>query len=224
MSLIYGPSGASGGGGGGLPLSGGTLTGPLLVDASTGSPSSPLLGITAPPDYAGDYLNISDYPGAQRFRFFTDPTYGATIMGEDDIGQLRIGAGQTHITLGLQYGNPQLYSNGFGWVVLTTGFIAGDQLGSAPGGGPYFMYLKPIDDYTTKLTNDTGTTYSDLLLRAVTTSPLTVATLPNPARAGMRSFVTDASQNMSTAVGQVVSGGGSNDVPVYYDGSNWIIG
>lgn len=48
----------------------------------------------------------------------------------------------------------------------------------------------------------------------------TVATLP-PATAGDRSFVTDAS---ATAFASVVAGGGSNRVPVYFDGSDWRIG
>ena len=50
----------------------------------------------------------------------------------------------------------------------------------------------------------------------------TVATLPTSGVfAGDRSFVTDAT---STTFASVVAGGGSNKVPVYYDGTDWRIG
>jgi len=50
-----------------------------------------------------------------------------------------------------------------------------------------------------------------------------VANLPNPvtAGAGALAFVSDATNNNFH---QVVSGGGSNFVPVYSDGANWRIG
>lgn len=50
--------------------------------------------------------------------------------------------------------------------------------------------------------------------------PTTVASLATGS-AGMRSFVTDAT---TTTFGSVVTGGGSNSVPVYHDGTNWRIG
>ena len=53
--------------------------------------------------------------------------------------------------------------------------------------------------------------------------PVLVANLPNPvtAGAGALAFVSDATNNNFH---QVVSGGGSNFVPVYSDGANWRIG
>jgi hypothetical protein len=53
--------------------------------------------------------------------------------------------------------------------------------------------------------------------------PLTVAALPSAATAGVgsRAFVTDAS--VST-FGTTVVGGGSTNVPVYSDGTNWKVG
>jgi hypothetical protein len=48
----------------------------------------------------------------------------------------------------------------------------------------------------------------------------TVATLPAGTR-GMRSYVTDAN---ATTFASIVVGGGANVVPVFYNGSNWIIG
>lgn len=53
--------------------------------------------------------------------------------------------------------------------------------------------------------------------------PLTVATLPSAATAGVgsRAFVTDSS--VST-FGTTVTAGGSTKVPVYSDGTNWKVG
>jgi hypothetical protein len=50
--------------------------------------------------------------------------------------------------------------------------------------------------------------------------PVTVAKLPRPAL-GARAFVTDAT---ATTFGDVVSGGGTNPVPVYSDGLVWRVG
>jgi hypothetical protein len=54
-------------------------------------------------------------------------------------------------------------------------------------------------------------------------APLTVATLPSAATAGVgsRAFVTDSS--VST-FGSTVAGGGATKVPVYSDGTNWKVG
>ena len=49
----------------------------------------------------------------------------------------------------------------------------------------------------------------------------TVATLPGTPAAGDLAFVTDAN---ATTFASIVAGGGSNQVPVYYDGTNWRIG
>lgn len=50
---------------------------------------------------------------------------------------------------------------------------------------------------------------------------LTVATLPSGLDAGARRYVTDAN---ATTFASVVAGGGSNGVPVYFDGTDWRIG
>lgn len=55
------------------------------------------------------------------------------------------------------------------------------------------------------------------------TTPTTVALLPSAVTLGVgtRAFVTDAT---ATTFASTVSGGGSNKVPVYSDGTNWKIG
>jgi hypothetical protein len=41
---------------------------------------------------------------------------------------------------------------------------------------------------------------------------------------GFRAFVTDATQTMTAGIGAIVAGGGTNNVPVVWDGTNWRIG
>ena len=56
----------------------------------------------------------------------------------------------------------------------------------------------------------------------VTTGAYTVATLPTPST-GMRCYVTDSNVAASGNFGATVAAGGANTVPVFYDGTNWII-
>ena len=49
----------------------------------------------------------------------------------------------------------------------------------------------------------------------------TVSALPTGQRPGARGFVIDAT---STTFLSIVAGGGSDSVPVVYDGQNWVIG
>lgn len=54
----------------------------------------------------------------------------------------------------------------------------------------------------------------------------TVATLPSAVTsgAGAQAFVTDANTTIILGIGTTVAAGGANKVPVYSDGTNWIIG
>lgn len=53
-----------------------------------------------------------------------------------------------------------------------------------------------------------------------------VASLPSASTsgAGAVAFVTDSNATIAAGLGNAVVGGGSNKVPVYSDGTNWIIG
>lgn len=54
-----------------------------------------------------------------------------------------------------------------------------------------------------------------------------LANLPSPSGAGIgaRAFVTDSTVVYDgTSAGNIVVGGGANDVPVYSDGTNWRVG
>jgi hypothetical protein len=69
--------------------------------------------------------------------------------------------------------------------------------------------------------SDSGVLTSPVVMTGVTT----VAALPLVAgMAGARSFVSDSTVTASGNFGAVVIGGGANFVPVYCDGTDWLIG
>ena len=72
-------------------------------------------------------------------------------------------------------------------------------------------------------TQATGVAYADPQVTSNTYVPVTVASLPTASTAlrGMKMFVSDAT---ATTFASTVVGGGSNYVPVYCNGSNWVIG
>jgi hypothetical protein len=61
----------------------------------------------------------------------------------------------------------------------------------------------------------------DYFIEQSTGAGLKVAGLPPAGSVGRRRFVTDAN---ATTFASIVAGGGSNNVPVYDDGTNWRIG
>lgn len=60
----------------------------------------------------------------------------------------------------------------------------------------------------------------------IRTVPVIVASLPSAATAGAgaKGFVSDGSTTVVLGLGLTVIGGGANKVPVYSDGTNWIVG
>lgn len=65
--------------------------------------------------------------------------------------------------------------------------------------------------------------FGAVVCTSVQTQPATFAQLPSAATAGAgaRAFVTDSNTAVFAAV---VAGGGANAVPVYSDGSDWLVG
>jgi hypothetical protein len=72
-----------------------------------------------------------------------------------------------------------------------------------------------------------GVAYADPALDSAQFTLYTVATLPtaSTAIAGMRAAVSDSNAASYTAgIGATVAGGGSTIVPVFCNGTNWLIG
>ena len=57
-----------------------------------------------------------------------------------------------------------------------------------------------------------------------TAYPFSILSSVSPVAAGMRAFVNDSNQSLSSHHGDIVAGGGAHFVPVYHDGTNWRIG
>jgi len=71
-----------------------------------------------------------------------------------------------------------------------------------------------------------GVAYADPALDSATFAPITVAQLPaaSSAIAGMRMAVSNSNAAYTAGIGATVAGGGSNTVPVFCNGTNWVIG
>ena len=75
-------------------------------------------------------------------------------------------------------------------------------------------------------TQPVGVAYSDPALDSAQFKLYTVATLPtaSTALAGTRAAVSNSNTAYTAGIGATVVGGGSNVVPVFCNGSAWLIG
>jgi len=102
-------------------------------------------------------------------------------------------------------------------------FQASRGTGAGTPGTIVFQTGAPLGSGTTLQTATTRLTISHTAITAaipIITPGYTVATLPTGVT-GMRAHVTDAN---ATTFLSTVAGGGSNTVPVFYNGTNWVIG
>jgi hypothetical protein len=102
------------------------------------------------------------------------------------------------------------------------GFVGLDptRLYFSASGGVGTVGLAPDSAGVVKVTDgSTGTGYLKLI--PTTVSALTAAATVG---AGTKAFVTDSTSTLSSHHGQAVVGGGTNFVPVFSDGTNWIVG
>ena len=182
--------------------SGLTVQGCWLGDVATvsGSPTSNWIS------FSGTGLNvIGNYFNGDGYHLITPVFINATSVGVLITGNY-FSAFPTIINVGSSITKEV--------VILANNFLTVDAIvtGTIASGGSIFSqgYLYGTED---------GSIHTNHFV----TIPVTVATLPNVSTniTGARSFVTDAT---STTYGTVVAGGGSNAVPVFCNGSQWIIG
>lgn len=71
-----------------------------------------------------------------------------------------------------------------------------------------------------------STTPNKATVTYVVTVAVALSSLPSAATAGVgaRAFITDSTQTIIAGIGTTAVGGSTNKVPVYSDGTNWIIG
>lgn len=107
-----------------------------------------------------------------------------------------------------------------------TGAISTDTLLNIRHVGPAGVIFDATADGVVIIQNWAQSAYGTLWVKNLQTVPSTVAALTAAATAGAgaRAFVTDASTTVVLGLGLTVTGGGANKVPVYSDGTNWIIG
>jgi len=82
--------------------------------------------------------------------------------------------------------------------------------------------VRPLVTQTSNL-GSTTRRYDEAWADTLIQTAKLVANLPTPVT-GMRAFVTDSTVSASGNFGAVVAGGGTGNVPVFYDGTNWLIG
>lgn len=100
---------------------------------------------------------------------------------------------------------------GSGFTALLLGPSGTDYPRLAPSGTAGLLQVKLADD----------SAFSSIQALAFITAPVAVSALGSASPAGQKKFVNDA---LAPAFGATVAGGGAVTVPVYSDGSNWVVG
>ena len=164
---------------------------------------------------------------------------GAAITGSTSVasGHLSLGDATTisgKIKLGTG-GDLEIFHNG------TDSYIDDVGVGNLNIRGSANLNLQKYsgETFVTCVADGSVSIYHDNVVKLTTTvsgvnvsgviqhTVYTAATLPSGASivaAGMRAFVSDCTHNLSSHHGQPVAGGGANFVPVFYNGTNWIVG
>lgn len=96
--------------------------------------------------------------------------------------------------------------------------------GIVTGQSPPSSFVQIPGDAGPRLNNGSyfGTFYQNGA--ALFVPPSTISALPTSPVEGQTAFVTDSNATLAAGLGNIVATGGSNKVPVYYDGANWLIG
>jgi hypothetical protein len=127
------------------------------------------------------------------------------------LGVLPLANGSSNIDISNANGNVSITANGTNtWTFDTTGNL------TLPGNivGASANVQIAADGFTWTFNN----------LGVVSNPIVTYSALPSANTAGYRAFISDGNLVATGNFGNAVSGGGSNTVPVYSDGSNWRIG
>lgn len=118
------------------------------------------------------------------------------------------------------------------WITTANQMRLGNCMGTTTGtarvlsidyGG---LEASPTAAITVPITSGPITFGGQAYAPTVRTAQTTVANLPSASTegAGATAFVTDANATFILGLGVTVVGGGANKVPVYSDGTNWIVG
>jgi len=245
-------SASFGGGGGGAPSAGATPAGSAgqiqfhdgQVPAGLGASANLTWDDTAKELGVGGDINLDDGGTYATTLQLVTPTADRTISFPDATGTVALVAGSSG----------QVAYNSAGAQAGDSGLLYDATSGSLTVGGKTVSADAPVINLSQTwdnaavtftglkldVTNTASASGSNLLdLQVGGTSqfqitstgllkliPKTVGALTAAATvgAGAKAFVTDSTSTLSSHHGQIVVGGGTNFVPVFSDGTNWIVG
>jgi hypothetical protein len=182
--------------------------------------------------FTGLKLNVTDTASAANSKLLDLQVGGVSKFSVTPEGPVSLPGNTSPITIGpSQAYNQDLIATGSEALRLSANsfvvsikphILGGTYLGFSPNfyGGNTDLGLARDSAGVVKITDgSTGTGYLKLI--PTTVSSLTAAATVG---AGTKAFVTDSTSTLSSHHGQTVVGGGSNFVPVFSDGTNWIVG
>lgn len=155
-----------------------------------------------------------------------------TFANDLDCGMYRTGANQIELSVNsamrLQIANT-FVAMGAIPCYFGDGTVGAPSIGSYTNGGTglWFSASATTMNFTTAGVNRMAMVAAGISVTVpIVLANYTVATLPSASTsgAGATAFVTDASTTFALSLGLTVLGSGSNKVPVYSDGTNWIVG
>ena len=165
---------------------------------------------------------------ATRLAGYAGPTDPRGIYIPTDYGRNTYNAGDDFSVVVYRAGGDPI----LGTVYITITETAPGIVGSVSG--PFFAVSLPADsppDYHVPIAEVTADGPVQILDGPVWWGPVVaptfaVADLPSAATAGSgsRAFVSDSNTTLAAGLGATVAGGGAYFVPVFSDGTNWIIG
>ena len=167
------------------------------------SPNGTGFGVNAASGFSGNLLDLQ-LNGSSKFSV---TSAGQVIIG----GTLAYTQNTSFVQFG---GNVVIQYNGLSGSIFRGG--VGVSFGNPFSGSSFFIKPEATTGLASFTDGSTGTGY-------VKQAPVLVSQLPAAATvgAGTRGFVSDAT---STTFASAPVGGGANTVPVYSDGTNWLIG
>lgn len=204
----------------------GLNAGAITLDADSGNTTTTNLSVTDQTNL-NDIANVTITGGSNGYVIATDGTGNLSFV--DPASTQSPAPMPTYVAPGVTLTINTGYQGLFGYPITVDGTLNVDGVlidvndATTPvginGSVQYNDFGYIGGDSTFTYASTTGTvTVSNLK-----TTPKTVSTLPAASYvgAGARSFVTDSTTKTFLAI---VSGGGSNAVPIVSDGSNWLVG
>lgn len=177
-----------------------TLTAPVMTTPVLGTPASG---------------NISNCTGS--------PTLTAPALGTPASGNISNCTGSPTLTA------PALGTPASGTLTNCTGLPVATGISGLAANVATFLATPSSANLIAAVTDETGTGglvfASGPTLTIPKTTGYTVATLPAAPGTGAKAHVTDSNAaSYAAGVGSPVAGGGATIVPVWYNGTNWLIG